>query len=43
MNVELVKIRRFAMQAIEFRFVNSLDCLLIGIVVSSGILILVLS
>lgn len=43
MNVELVKIRRFAMQAIEFRFINLLDSLLIGIVVSSGILILVLS
>jgi len=43
MNVELVKIRRFAMQAIEFRFIDSLDSLLIEIVVSSGILILVLS
>ena len=43
MNVELVKIRRFAMQANEFRFINSLDSLLNGIVVSSGILILVLS
>ena len=35
MNVELVKIRRFAMQAIEFRFIISLDSLLIGIVISS--------
>ena len=43
MNVELVKIRRFAMQAIEFRFINLLNSLLIGIALSSGILILVLS
>jgi len=42
MNVELVKIRRFAMQAIEFRFINLSNSLLIGVVLSSGILILVL-
>ena len=42
MNVGLVKIRRFAMQAIEFRFINLLNSLLIGTVLSSGILILVL-
>jgi len=38
MNVGLVKIRRFAMQAIEFRFINLLNNLLIGIVISYGIL-----
>ena len=43
MNVGLVKIRRFAMQAIESRFINLLNSLLIGTVLSSDILILVLS